>query len=76
VADAVKAATGTSDADAAMAEIARDPQLAANLRVELTRIAAAAGVEAPATQIGMVETLKTVSVAVVSYGSAPAGAAQ
>ncbi|HET8638262.1 MAG TPA: hypothetical protein VFL96_15535 [Acidobacteriaceae bacterium] len=136
VAGAVQAVTGTSDADAAMAAIGRDPQVMANLRIELARIAAAAEAEAnraaearqaaaleefkaqladaanaraqtialaqagskiawgapvvsvfvlsifavalwevfrippgeaSATQIGMVETLKVVSVAVVSY---------
>lgn len=40
VADAVKSVTGTSDADAALAALAKDPQAAINLRIQLAQIAA------------------------------------
>lgn len=40
VADAVKSVTGTADADAALAALAKDPQAAINLRIHLAQIAA------------------------------------
>lgn len=45
VADAVKSVTGTSDADAALAALAKDPQAAINLRIQLAQIAAQREVE-------------------------------
>lgn len=45
VAAAVQSVTGTSDADAAMAAIAKDPKAAAALRIKLAQIAAEAEAE-------------------------------
>lgn len=51
VAEAVQAATGTSDADVAQAVVARDPKAAADLRLALAKLAAEAEAAARAADL-------------------------